>query len=207
MTKPFDNLTLKNKEKLINLLEAHSFKFEKNKSILKTFSENIIGIILKGSVEIIKEDYTGDRVKIEELKKDDIISYTMLIINNDDYEIITKEETEILIIDYDILKKIKPDKIYLSIFLKNLFMIMSENCQKKNERIHILAQKTIRNKLLEYFKIESKKRGIKTFYIESTFTNLANYLAVDRSAMSRELKYLKNEKFIEIKGKRIKLLY
>ena len=40
-----------------------------------------------------------------------------------------------------------------------------------------------------------------------SFTELANYLSVDRSAMSREIKYLKEEGFIETNGKRIKLNY
>ena len=60
---------------------------------------------------------------------------------------------------------------------------------------------------MEYFNIVSKKRGSRHIYIPSTFTDLADYLAIDRSAMSRELKYLKEERLIEIKDKRITLLY
>ena len=53
----------------------------------------------------------------------------------------------------------------------------------------------------------SKKNGSKYIYLPFNFINLADYLAIDRSAMSRELKFLKDEGFIEIKGKRITLLY
>ena len=74
-------------------------------------------------------------------------------------------------------------------------------------RIEILTKKTIRNKLLEYFKIVSTKNNSKNIYLPFTFTDLADYLAIDRSAMTRELKNLKGEGFIEIKGKRITLLY
>ena len=53
----------------------------------------------------------------------------------------------------------------------------------------------------------SKKHGSKHIYLPFTFTGLADYLAIDRTAMSRELKNLKDEGFIEIKNKRIDLLY
>jgi len=79
--------------------------------------------------------------------------------------------------------------------------------KKKNERIEILSKKTIRNRLLEYFNIEANKHGSKYIYLPFNFTDLADYLGVDRSAMSRELSHLKEEKQIEVKGKKITLLF
>ena len=78
---------------------------------------------------------------------------------------------------------------------------------EKSERIKMLTNKTIRNKLLEYFNINSRKSGSRYIYLPFNFSDLASYLAIDRSAMSREIGYLKEEGFIEIKGKRITLLY
>ena len=53
----------------------------------------------------------------------------------------------------------------------------------------------------------SLKNKSKIIYLPFSFTDLADYLAIDRCAMSRELKNLKNEGFIEIKNKKIHLLY
>ena len=75
-------------------------------------------------------------------------------------------------------------------------MISLEKNTLKNERIEILTQKTIRNKLLEYFRIEALKNRSKIIYLKSTWQDLADYLAIDRCAMTRELKYLKEEGFI-----------
>ena len=77
---------------------------------------------------------------------------------------------------------------------------------QRNERIRILTNKTIRNKLLEYFEILSKKTGSRMIRLPFSYTDMADYLAVDRSAMSRELKKLKEEKIIEVKSRRITLL-
>ena len=70
-----------------------------------------------------------------------------------------------------------------------------------------LTNKTIRNKLLSYYKHSYMDTNARIVYIPSTFTALADYLAIDRSAMSSELKNLKDEGLIEIKNKKIKLLY
>ena len=89
----------------------------------------------------------------------------------------------------------------------NLLKIISQKIQENNERIEILTNKTIRDKLLAYFRNNTKNSNNRIVYLPFTLTDLADYLAVNRSAMSRELKNLKDEGFIEIKNKKIKLLF
>ena len=93
------------------------------------------------------------------------------------------------------------------IFIKNLIKILSDQVSEKNNRIEILTKKTTRDKLLEYFKQQAQEAGIKTFTIPMSFTELANYLSVDRSAMTREITYLKDDGIIKTNGRRITLLY
>ena len=62
-------------------------------------------------------------------------------------------------------------------------------------------------KLLSYFDILSKSSMRKTFTLPYNYTDLADFLSVDRSAMMRELSHLKEEGFIDKKGNKIKLLY
>ena len=205
----FDNITEKNKQKLLKLLEANTFSYKKDSSILRTIkNDNIIGIILEGYAQIIRTDYNGNRTITEELEENDIFGSTLSSLKNKEYQIITKEDTKIILIDYDrIINYSENNKGYYNEFIKNLLQIVIEKVNQKNERIEILTRKTTRNKLLEYFSITAKRYGSKYVYLPFNFTDLADYLAVDRSAMSRELKYLKEEGFIEIKGKRITLLY
>ena len=80
---------------------------------------------------------------------------------------------------------------------------MSNKMTNINNRIEILSNKTIRNKLLAYFKIMSKRNNSKVIYLPYTFIDLADYLGVDRSAMYRELKNLKEEGLITIVNKKI----
>ena len=205
---PFKNMNKMEKQNLLKDLEAYSINFQKNEIVLKKIKNtNFIGIIINGLIQIIKTDYNGNRTIIEELGENEIFGSKLSSLNNDEYSIIAKDETKIIIIDYDqIINKNSKSKYYNQ-FIKNLLEIIVSSINEKNNRIEILTKKTIRNKLLEYFKIVSSKNKSKNIYLPFTFTDLADFLAIDRSAMSRELKYLKEEGFIEIKNKRITLLY
>ena len=207
MKNTFDNISKKNKEKLLKNLKSHTVNYKNNTNITEIITDkNEIGIIVSGYLQIVKNNYNGSSNVIDTLQENDAFSSSTFYID-DDYEIIAKEDVNIIIIDYtELINYNENDKVYNQ-FIKNLFIILNEKLTDKNERIEILTKKTIRNKLLEYFKIMSKKNGSKYIYLPFNFINLADYLAIDRSAMSRELKFLKDEGFIEIKGKRITLLY
>lgn len=208
MNKLFNKISVKEQTKLLKLLETNVFNFKKDTVILSTIKENIIGVILQGYAQIIRTDYNGNRTIIEELEEDDIFGSSISSLSSNECQIITKEDTKVLIIDYDrIIESENNSFSYYNQFIKNLLEITTNIIDEKNERIQILTKKTIRDKLLEYFNIYSKRHGTKIIYLPFSFTDLADYLAVDRSAMSRELKYLKEEGFINTKGRIITLLY
>ena len=76
-----------------------------------------------------------------------------------------------------------------------------------NTRIELLTKRSIRDKLIGYFTLISSKNLNKSFTLPFSLTDLADYISVDRSAMMREMKSLKEEGFIEKNGNRITLLY
>ncbi len=205
----FSNISLRNKEKLLKCLKAHSVVYSKGVNILSNIQrEDFIGIIDYGSLQLIFNDYNGNHIILDDLEKNDIFGNLISSINSEAAECVTKENTQITYIDYNNITSeeiIKND--YYIIFVKNLLKILAETMNLKNERIEILTKRTIRDKLLEYFRILSIKKGSKIFTIPRTYIDLANYLCVDRSAMTRELKYLKTEGFIKVNGKRVQLLY
>lgn len=209
MTTLFDGINTRNKEKLLKMLETHPLHFSKDTSLTSMIQgDNSIGFITHGYAQIIKVDDNGSKTIIEELMDEDTFLTSFLTFNKNDYDIVTKEDTELILIDYEsIFQMEESNKEYFMQFIKNLLQITIAKTEERNERIEILTQKTIRNKLLEYFNIMARKHGSKFIYLPFNFIDLADYLAVDRSAMSRELKNLKEEGFIEVKGKRITLLY
>lgn len=205
MTNPFNNISENNKQKLLKLLESKIRLFPKKTSIISKYkTKNIIGIIEEGSIRIIRNNFDGTTNTIEELYENS----TFIISTTTDIDIITLEDSKIILIDYDyIIENINNEKSYFNQFIKNLFMIMNDKIKEKNERIEILSKKSTRNKLLKYFNTEYNKTKSKYIYLPFNFKDLAEYLSVDRAAMTREIKYLKEDGLIETKGKRITLLY
>ena len=205
----FNNISDKNINKILKILNAHTITSPEKLDITPLIdADNTICYIKSGSIQINKFDYNGNKIKLEELYEYDSflpnISYTL----DEDFKIISNEPVTLIILNIDhILNKENYKYSYFNILIQNLFSIINDKIKEKNERIEILSKRSIRDKLLEYFKIISKKNGSKVIYLPFGFTDLASYLAIDRSAMSRELKYLKEEGLISINGKRITLEY
>ena len=209
MRLPFEGLTKLQISKLLVLLGVHRYKYSKGEEIIPTIkNDNIIGIILDGFAQIINIEYNGNELVQENLGKDSVFGTTISATNSESCQIIAKEDTEVLIIDYSRL--MRPENLahnYFNIFLSNLYDIMSNKFRETNERVKVLEKKQIREKLLKFFEIEHKKSHSKNIYLNFALKDLADYLAVDRSAMFRELKHLKDDKLIEVDGRKIKILY
>ena len=209
MRLPFEGLTKLQIGKLLVLLGVHRYKYTKGEEIIPTIkNDNIIGIILDGFAQIINIEYNGNELVQENLGKDSVFGTTISATNSESCQIIAKEDTEVLIIDYSRL--MRPENLahnYFNIFLSNLYDIMSNKFRETNERVKVLEKKQIREKLLKFFEIEHKKSHSKNIYLNFALKDLADYLAVDRSAMFRELKHLKDDKLIEVDGRKIKILY
>lgn len=208
MNNLFLNISDKNKEKLLKMLKASTVKYSKGVNILSNVNrKDYIGIVDNGSLQINLIDYEGNEVILDELEKNDILG-SIIYPLTDDFVAITKEETAITYIEYQQVLNIEANSSeYFFNFIRNLLGLLGQQLNIKNERIKILTKRTTRDKLLEYFNILSKKAGNKTFYLPFSYTDLSNYLCCDRSAMTREIKYLKEDGFIETDGKKIKLLY
>ena len=84
--------------------------------------------------------------------------------------------------------------------------LMAEKVVHLTEKVDILSHRSIRGKLMCYFRIQSTKQGELTFQLPMSLLKLANYLCIDRSAMMREIKKMKEEEIVEIDGREVTLL-
>lgn len=209
MTNLFSNISFKHREKILRSLEALTYNFPRDSQILSNVKlDNAICMILSGYAQITRVDYNGNQVIIEELHENSVFGTLISSLDNLEYEIITKEATSIVVIDYyNIIKLIDSNNIYNNQFIKNVLIICTEHIEKQNDRIEILTRRSIREKLLAYFNNISKKQFSKNIILPLSLTDLADYLSIDRSAMMRELRNLKDDGIIKGKGQKIKLLY
>ena len=209
MTNLFENINEQNIKKIKRFLRATTIKYPKGVNILSNVNQDdFIAIVDLGSIQFISTDYDGNKSIIEDIPQGGMFGSLTFPINNEEVSCITKEISQITYIEYNSITNdeiIKTDS-YI-IFIKNLIKILSDQVSEKNNRIELLTKKTTRDKLLDYFQMQAQARGTKTFIIPMSYTELANYLSVDRSAMTREISYLKDDGIIRTNGRRITLLY
>ncbi|MBO5182816.1 MAG: Crp/Fnr family transcriptional regulator [Bacilli bacterium] len=204
----FKGIDEQNVKSMLNCFNAKSIAYKKDTTIISNLANtNIIGIIIDGNANLIKNDYNGNRIILEKLEKGSIFG-EVFTSYSDELSVIAISDCTVITFDYDhIIKRCKKSCPYHNEVINNMLQMLAHKVSNMNNRIDILTKKTIREKLLEYFKIQEKENLSKSFYLKFNYTELADYLGVDRSALMREIKNLKIEGFIETKLNRIKLLY
>ncbi len=209
MTNIFDNIPSKNISRLLTFLEAHIFTFAKGSKILSNIVEgNSVCIVKSGKVQINKIDYQGNTTMTEEFGENSLFGSFMEDFSSGEHELNVKEDLELIIIDLNnILNADETLSATYHQFIKNIISIMTLKLKEQNERLEMLSNKTIRNKILSYLKMMHEKSNSMIIYLPLSYTELANYLAIDRAAMSREFRNLKDEGLIETKGRMVKILY
>ena len=179
-------------------------------TVITTYMEKRkqICILLSGKAELIRYDLKGNKDIIESFITNDIFGEAFYPVHtNHELFVLAMDKCEVLLFLYDdIHEKCKSNCKYHSTLVSSLLELVLAQAVHQNTRIEILSKRTIRDKLLTYFSILSSKSFNKNITLPISMTSLADYLSVDRSAMTRELKYLVDEGFIERKGNKINCL-
>lgn len=182
-------------------LDFQTKQIKKN-DIITTYikNRNQICILKKGNADIIRYDKNGNKTIIETLKTNDIFGEVFFPIKtNSELFVIAKTNCEVIFFLYnDILKYSNTlDNIFLNLFLNRTI--------KQNIRIELLTKRSTKEKLLSYFSFLSIEYNKKDFTLPLSYTDLADYLCIDRSAMMREIQHLQKENIIIKNGYNIKL--
>lgn len=204
----YENIDEKKLKKLLNTLQSNTLFYKPNQTIAYSIrNRNLIGIMESGSANLVRFDYNGDRTIVEELYQDDIFSDMFYTNLSSELSVIATTDCKVTFIEYDELVKKAQTSQNAMILFNNLFGLITNKLIKRNERIDLLTTRTIRNKLLAYFELQAKKNNSKSFDLNYSYTDLADYLAIDRSAMMRELKNLKEDRLIKDVNRKITILY
>lgn len=175
-------------------------EFDKNE-IITTYivNRNMIFIVLDGSADLLRYDFNGNQMVVEKFKQYDVFGEIFYRINiNNELFVKAREKTKILMFSYDIFeKKCKKSCKFHEELILSLPNLVLTKITDLNLRIELLSKRTIRDKILSYFRILSENNFSKTFAIPFSLTDLADYLSIDRSAMMRELKILQDDGIIK----------
>lgn len=187
-------------------------------------SEPEVSILLDGKAQVVRESYWGDVMLIGVLEPGDIFAETYACMGAKviPVSVVAVENSEVLMLDLNrVIRTCNNSCAFHHRLIFNLLKVVANKTAHLNKKMSYLTHKTIRGRLAAYFLdcaeqalqndynyFENKKQnpGKIEFTIPLSRTELADFLCVDRSAMSRELSNMKKERILDFAGRKIMLL-
>ncbi|MCX7841830.1 MAG: Crp/Fnr family transcriptional regulator [Clostridia bacterium] len=206
----FNNFNEADLESIIKCLSSRLVSYKKKDIIiLQGDHVNFIGIVLTGGIQIVKEDMEGNINILTHLGVNDIFAEAFACADIDESPVTVQaiEDCEILFIDCKkIVKTCHNACIFHSTLIGNMLALLSKKNIALSQKIEILSKRTTREKLLAFFNAQAQINHSKKFTIPYNREGLANYLCVDRSALSRELCNMRDEGLIRFAKNEFEIL-
>lgn len=196
----FYEVKLSDIDGVLKCLNAKIKKFDKE-SVIIFQGDRIehIGIILSGSIQISKNDFMGNKNILAELSESDIFGETLVSAQIKKSPVTVEAVTgcEIMFIDYNrIITTCSSACAFHAKIIGNMIKVLAEKNLMLNNKIEILSKRSIREKLMQYLIFQAERKRSREFDIPFSKNELADFICVDRSAMSRELSKMYDEELI-----------
>lgn len=168
-----------------------------------------IGVVATGAVQLSRQQLDGSRAVLETISENGAFGMTYVFRDAKTMGVSMSAvgEAVVLLFGTDRIlrpcRKVCPAHLH---FLHNLLTVMSQTTFQIKRKLRILSQRTIRGRLLLFLRILAKRKQAKEFDIPFDRQALADFLCVDRSALSAELSKLRRERKVESVKNHFKLL-
>jgi CRP-like cAMP-binding protein len=162
-----------------------------------------VGVVLSGTVQVVREDYYGNRSVLTILQPGELFAevFSFAGLKTMPVSVIAIKDSNVLLLDCKrVLTSCSNSCHFHSLLLKNLLQEMAQKNLVLSQKIRYMSQKTTKEKLMAYLLDQAKQHGSSEFTIQLDRQALADYLGVERSAMSAEISKLKRSGQIDTKG-------
>ena len=197
----FSDIEIQDIKSLLSCLSAKIEHFKAKEAIFLAGNKaEYVGIVLSGKVQIVKEDFYGNRNILDSAGKGQLFGEALACADLKilPVSVFSVEDCEIMLIDYrKIITTCSKACIFHSKLIYNMLHIISTKNIILNQKIEFISKRTTKEKLLAYLSSEAKKAGSNSFTIPFNRQELADFLSVDRSAMSAELCKLRDNGVVE----------
>lgn len=177
--------------------------------VVYDFSEgrNMVGVLTQGAAVIERIDHQGSRTILERLDEGGVFGEMLMFENvaGDSITVVAEEPCRVwLMAAEQVTKRCENACAHHTQVVENMFRLVAEKATSLYERVEVLSRRSIRDKLLCYFSLLAAKSGGE-FQLPFSLSALADYISTDRSAMMRELKKMRDERLVDITGRRVLL--
>ncbi len=206
----FNGMTTDEINQALSELYAIEKAYEKNSLILRAGDiTDSLGLLLYGSVTIESNDMWGNRTILSNVGEGGFFAETYALLENEPLlvDVRANENCRILFFKVGSLKKLKSNMNLWSFkLISNLLIISANKNLHLSGRSFHTSPKTIRGRVMAYLSSVSLKKGSNAFDIPFDRQQLADYLNLERSALSKELGKMKKDGLIEVRKNHFKLL-
>ena len=186
---------------MLSCLQARLRTYKKGEYIFRQ-GEHVddIMVLVEGKLYIQQDDYWGNRSIINMVGEGELFGEAYVApesgaIMND---VLAVEDSAVIFFDIKRVLNVCPKSCrFHALLVQNLFFEISEKNRKLVQKITFMSKRTTREKLISYLSEESRRHNSSDFTIPFNRQQLADYLSVDRSAMSNELCKMRDEGMIQ----------
>ena len=207
----FDGIRSEDRQAMLGCIGYHIGAFRKGE-IVSFEDENIrhIGIVLSGSVDMVKEDLWGNKTMLVRMHKNELFGETFAC-GSDNLSVVTflvSEDAQILFMPFDrVMHSCTMACVFHHRLIENMVRVIAAKNRDLMRKVEVLSKRTIREKLLTYLSIQAQLRKSRYFEIPLGRVELAEYLCVDRSALTRELAKMKADGLIDYDRNCFRMFY
>ena len=203
----FSNIKESEIQDVLNFLNASEHKYSKGETVFHSGTViNQIGIVLEGRIQIENTDFWGNKTILDSLGEGKVFAETYALTKVPlMVDVSATQDTKILFLQTDNITAGKDESS--QIITKNILAISMKKNLHLSQRIFHTSSKTIRGRLLSYLSSQVPRVTPNAeFDIPYDRQQLADYLEVDRSALSAELSKMKADGLIDYWKNHFKLL-
>lgn len=195
---------------LLGCLGAKKAAYKKNQAVfLEGDRADHVGIVLTGAVQMSRDDLHGNRSILGRAEPAEVFgeSYAFANVAGLPVNVVAEEDSQILLIDSSRITRSCSNACgFHNRLIRNLLQIVSQKNIHFHQKLEITAKRSTREKLLAYLYSQEKLHGSRSFTIPFDRQELADYLGVERSAMSAEISKLRKDGIIECSRSHFTLL-
>ena len=200
----FDGIAQADLDKMIDCLNGKIIHVTKGSPVfLEGDPARFIGVVLSGTLQIVREDYYGNRSVMAVLSQSELFAeaFSCAGLAAMPVSVIALTDCQVLLLDCDRILTTCGDSCHFhNRLMQNLLREMAQKNLTLTRKIRYMSQKTTKEKLLAYLLDQAKQHGSNEFVIPHNRQSLADYLGVERSAMSAEISKLKKSGQIDTQG-------
>lgn len=165
-----------------------------------------VELILEGKVVIERYDFEGRNLRVAQLNKGSIIGGNLLFSRNPRYmlQVLALTETRLLVLTKENLLNLISQKTE---FLQRYLEFMSDNAFLLGNKLNNFTKKTIRESLMIYLLDEKRKQQSNNIILPNSKKDIATFIGVQRTSVSRELAKMRNEGLIDYSGNEFKIYF